>query len=100
MGEELLELGNALRESGNSEIYSEVLELAGGEWTDEWLRVAEVANTLVSDVSISADTLGEIDVISGTEALSNPFYEEISSLYGILRMIISLLMKPQLLEEI
>ena len=83
MGEEILELGDALRESGNSEIYSEVLELAGGEWTDEWLRVAEVANILVSDVSISPDSIDEIDVISGAEALANPFYEEISSLYGI-----------------
>ena len=84
MGDDVLSLGDALRESGNSEVYGEILELAGGEWTEEWLRVAEVANILSSDLAISPTSLPESLVVSGSEALSNPFYEEISSLYDTL----------------
>ena len=84
IGGDVLSLGDALRESGNAEIYSDILELAGGEWTEEWLRVAEVANILSSDVSISESSISEILSVSGVEALSNPFFEEISSLYSTL----------------
>ena len=60
------------------------LNLPEARWTEEWLRVAEVANILSSDVSIlKVPSLKSLSV-SGVEALSNPFFEEISSLYSTL----------------
>ena len=41
MDENVLSLGDSLRESGNTEIYNEVLELSGGELTEDWVRIAE-----------------------------------------------------------
>ena len=84
MDEKVLALGDSLRESGNTEIYNEVLELAGGELTDEWIRVAEVANSLTAEFYIEDGMLPSANDFSGREALSNPFFEEISSLYDVL----------------
>ena len=84
LDDKVLALGDSLRASGNTEIYEEVLEMAGGEWTEEWIRVAEVANLLSSDITISESSLPETTLFTGNEALSNPFFKEISSLYDIL----------------
>jgi hypothetical protein len=49
--------------------------------SEEWIRVGEVANVLSQDYSLSTSSLSDL-AKSGTEVLSNPFYQEISSLYG------------------
>ena len=86
MDENVLSLGDSLRESGNTEIYNEVLELSGGELTEDWVRIAEVANSLSAELYIEEGMLPAVSDFSGREALANPFYEEISSLYDVLEM--------------
>jgi len=79
----ILELGNSLRESGNDEVYGEILEMAGGIWTEEWLRTAEVANLVLQDYKILPDGTGAV-FLSGGEVFANPFYLEMASLYQTL----------------
>ena len=86
MDENVLSLGDSLRESGNTEIYNEVLELSGGELTEDWVRIAEVANSLSAELYIEEGMLPAVSDFSGREALANPFYEEISSLYDVLEL--------------
>ena len=81
--ERILNLGNSLRESGNSQVYDEILTMAGGMWTESWLRTAEVANMVLQDYTVSPDNQ-KIAFLSGAEVFANPFYLEIASLYQIL----------------
>ena len=81
--ERILNLGNSLRESGNSQVYDEILTMAGGMWTENWLRTAEVANMVLQDYTVSPDNQ-KIAFLSGAEVFANPFYLEIASLYQIL----------------
>ncbi|MDG1326035.1 MAG: hypothetical protein P8P49_09730, partial [Opitutales bacterium] len=77
----LLALGEKLKQSGNSVLLDELKVLSGGSMSEEWIRVGEVANVLTQDYSLTTSSLSDL-VMSGTEVLSNPFYQEISSLYG------------------
>ena len=77
----LLALGEKLKQSGNSDLLDELKVLSGGSMSEEWIRVGEVANVLTQDYSLSTSSLSAL-AMSGTEVLSNPFYQEISSLYG------------------
>ncbi len=77
----LLALGEKLKQSGNSDLLDELKVLSGGSMSEEWIRVGEVANLLNQDYSLSTSSLSDL-ANSGTEVLSNPFYQEISSLYG------------------
>jgi hypothetical protein len=77
----LLALGEKLKQSGNSDLLDELKVLSGGSMSEEWIRVGEVANVLNQDYSLSTSSLSDL-ANSGTEVLSNPFYQEISSLYG------------------
>ena len=77
----LLALGEKLKQSGNSDLLDELKVLSGGSMSEEWIRVGEVANVLSQDYSLSTSSLSDL-AKSGTEVLSNPFYQEISSLYG------------------
>ena len=75
--------------------------LAGGEWTDEWLRVAVVANILVSDVSISTDFSMKLMRFQEQRHWPTLFTKRLAVYMLLLRTIISLLaMTPRLLEEI
>lgn len=74
-----LALGEKLMNSGNSHVMEELKRQSGGELTADLLRVAEVADLLLTDYQLSSS--GGPGALYGTEVLSNPFYEEISSLY-------------------
>ena len=74
-----LALGEKLMNSGNSHVMEELKSQSGGELTADLLRVAEVADLLLTDYQFS-DSAGP-GALNGTEVLTNPFYEEISSLY-------------------
>jgi hypothetical protein len=74
-----LALGEKLMNSGNSHVMEELKSQSGGELTADLLRVAEVADLLLTDYQFS-DSAGP-GALNGTEVLANPFYEEISSLY-------------------
>ena len=78
----LLDLGNKLRNSGNGEILEELVSLSGGNMDETWLRTGEVANILLQDYSLSSTIA--MQTLSSEEVLKNPFYQEVSSLYGIL----------------
>ncbi len=77
----LLALGEKLKQSGNSDLMDELKTLSGGSLTDEWIKVGEVANVLAQDYSLSVNPISSL-VLSGEQVLSNPFYLEITSLYG------------------
>jgi hypothetical protein len=79
----VLELSETLKESGNSAILNELLQLGGGELTPELERVGEVANLLLTDFTVPGE-IEESVLLSGNEVLSNPFYREVSSVYGYL----------------
>jgi len=78
-----LALANTLRDSGNSEVLDELLELGGGQLTDELLQEGEIANRLLGSVT-SSGSLDGTNLVSGTDALANRFYEDVTSLYGAL----------------
>ena len=40
----ITDLGDKLRDSGNGALFEEISELNNGEWTDEWIKTAEIAN--------------------------------------------------------
>ena len=82
--EEVLSLGEKMRESGNSDLYDEVYEMAEGKITEEWVKVAEVAEALTGDVELNEGSLTAGIAVSGLDALGNPFFQEISSLYDVL----------------
>ena len=77
----VLELSEALKDSGNSAILHELLQLGGGELTPELERIGEVANLLLTDFTVPGE-IEESVLLSGKEVLSNPFYREVSSVYG------------------
>ena len=56
------------------------LTMAGGMWTESWLRTAEVSNMVLQDYTVSPDNQ-KIAFLSGAEVFANPFYLEIASLY-------------------
>ena len=82
--EEVLSLRDKMRESGNSDLYNEIYEMAEGKITEEWVKVAEVAVALSGDVEFNEGSLPASSAVSGLEALGNPFFQEISSLYDVL----------------
>jgi hypothetical protein len=78
-----LALANQLRDSGNSEVLDELLELGGGQLTAELLLEGEIANRLLGSVT-STGSLDGTNLVTGADALANRFYEDVSSLYGAL----------------
>jgi hypothetical protein len=79
----VLKLSETLKESGNIAILNELLQLGGGELTPELERVGAVANLLLTDFTVPGE-IEESVLLSGNEVLSNPFYREVSSVYGYL----------------
>lgn len=77
----VLSIGEKLRASGNARIYEEILELSGGTLTPNWKEVGEHANILLQDYDLSSFSSLPITLV-GNQVLKNPFYMEISSLYG------------------
>jgi hypothetical protein len=78
--QEILLLGDKLKESGNLKVFEKVEELNGGDWNNEWISIAEVGNELSKDYYFLSDW----NLLQGFEAsqtLNNPFFEEVSSLY-------------------
>jgi hypothetical protein len=78
-----LALANQLRDSGNSEVLDELLELGGGQLTDELLKEGDIANRLLGGVT-STGFLDGANLVTGADALANRFYEDVTSLYGAL----------------
>ena len=81
--QKVLLLGNELRATGNLEIFEEIQKLSDGVWTDDWIRVAQVGNQLSQDYDLRKD-LATLQALEGTEALTNPFFVEVSTLYDTL----------------
>ena len=81
--QKVLLLGNELRATGNLEIFEEIQKLSDGVWTDDWIRVAQVGNQLSQDYDFRKD-LATLQALDGTEALTNPFFVEVSTLYDTL----------------
>ena len=81
--QEVLLLGNELRATGNLEIFEQIQKLSDGVWTDDWIRVAQVGNQLSQDYDLRKD-LATLQALEGTEALTNPFFVEVSTLYDTL----------------
>ena len=85
MEQKVLEVADLLRNSGNSELYQKILDEMDEEpWTDEWIKTAKVANQLSQDYALP-NQMEDLMILSSEEALSNPFFLEVSSLYGVLR---------------
>jgi len=81
--ESFLVLANKLKESGNSKVLDELLELGGGALTESLLLEGEIANRLLGSVS-STGYLDRTSLATGPDAMSNRFYEDVSSLYQAL----------------
>ena len=81
--QKVLLLGNELRATGNLEIFEEIQKLSDGVWTDDWIRIAQVGNQLSQDYDFRKD-LATLQALEGTEALTNPFFVEVSTLYDTL----------------
>ena len=78
--EEVLALGDEMRASGTGEVFAEVEEMNGGNWSEAWLETARVGSQLAQDYSLSSD--GEnLAVLSSEQVLDNPFYSSVSTLY-------------------
>ena len=78
------QLSESLMESGNGEVMESLYDLSDGGWTEEILRIAEVADSLLRDYQLDeGSTLEAIEVI---EAMENPFYTEVAALYEELLM--------------
>jgi hypothetical protein len=75
-------LGESLKDSTSSHVLEGLLALSDGVLTDEVIRQGEVAERLLRDYQLGASDAGDLQAISSTEVLSNPFYQEISWLYG------------------
>ena len=63
--------------------FEEIQQLSDGVWSEDWIRIAQVGNQLSQDYDFRRD-LASIESVDGTEALSNPFYFEVSTLYDFL----------------
>lgn len=80
---QILSLGENLRNSGNSQVYEELLKLSGGTLNKDWIKIGEDANILLQDYDlVSSGSLPQ--TLSSADVLKNQFYTEISSLYGLL----------------
>lgn len=77
-------LSERLMESGNGEVMEKLVELSGGEWTAEVLRIGEVADSLLRDYRL--DENSKIEPLQIYEVLENPFYIEVAALYEELQM--------------
>ena len=82
--ERLRTLSDRLKESGNGWVMDELLEMSGGELTEEWIRVGEVAEVLLRHSLV--DELNPADAFQTSEVLSNPFYTDISSMFDELKL--------------
>ena len=80
---QILSLGENLRNSGNSQVYEELLKLSGGTLNEDWIKIGEDANILLQDYNL-ASSRSLPQILSSTDVLENQFYTEISSLYGLL----------------
>jgi hypothetical protein len=80
MDSQVLALGDQLRSSGNLEVFEKVEELNEGQWTEDWIAVAEKGNLLSQSYSLPSDLAG-IKTLDSAEALENPFFSDVSSLY-------------------
>jgi len=82
--ERLRTLSDRLKESENGWVMDELLEMSGGELTEEWIRVGEVAEVLLRHSLV--DELNPADAFQTSEVLSNPFYTDISSMFDELKL--------------
>ena len=84
LDEKALEIADLLRTSGNSELYQKILEEMDGEpWSEDWIKTAKVANQLSQDYALP-NQMDELVTLSAEETFDNPFFLEVSSLYGTL----------------
>lgn len=81
--EEILSLAEEMKVGEKNEILEEILIDSEDEWTVENLEVAEIANLLSREVLVEPENLGEA-LVSQANALGNPSYFEVSSLFETL----------------
>jgi len=80
----LHDLSERLKESGNGWVMDELLEMSGGQLTDEWLKIGETAEVLLRHSSI--DELAPANAFQTSEVLSNPFYNDVASMFDELEL--------------
>ena len=81
LDQKVLELGDILRASGNTEIFAEIEEMNNGTWTESWIEITKTGNLLVQDYNLASDW-ENLSVLESSLAMANPFYESISTLYN------------------
>lgn len=81
--DDILKLGEMMKEDGDSDALEDVLASSNGEWNAETLQRAEVANILTREINLKPGFSG-VEFLSEEQATQNKFYEEISSLYQTL----------------
>ena len=81
LDQKVLELGDILRASGNTEIFAQIEEMNNGTWTESWIEIAKTGNLLVQDFNLASDW-ENLSVLESSLAMANPFYESISTLYN------------------
>ena len=78
----LLGLGAKLKESGNAFILEELeASSSGAALTDDQIAIAEVADVLASDYSLTGAAGTGPTELKSSQVIGNPFYKEISALY-------------------
>ncbi len=84
LDERSMRLSERLMESENGKILEELQEMSQGEWTEEILRIGEVADSLLRDYDLGDFAVS--DMLEASEVMGNPFYSEVSALYEQLQV--------------
>ena len=81
--EEILYLADEMKDKGNDNLVEEIFSNPDKEWTEEDLDNARIANILIRDLDLTPETLDN-ELVTQENAIGNPFYLEVSSLYETL----------------
>ena len=81
LNKDILDLADDLRASGNADVFEKIEEINGGSWTEDWVKVAQVGNILSTEYDLLQDW-SSMPVLSFSEAINNPFFETVSTLFN------------------
>ena len=72
-------LGDRLKESENTQLMEELLEMSGGTLNEYWIRIGEVAEVLTHNLEVS--DFSAMPGFSAQEVWENPFFLELANAY-------------------
>jgi len=72
-------LGDRLKESENTQLMEELLEMSGGTLNEYWIRIGEVAEVLTHNLEVS--DFSALPGFSAQEVWENPFFLELANAY-------------------